>query len=236
MQQTGEWVAFDIEIGNEFELKPGEDLDSHGPFDITVAAWCDESAGVRHWFTPDGSGQAGPMMTAETAKGMLQELRRRQLAGDRLVAWNGLSFDLRWVGVAAGDPGLAREVALDLIDPMFQFFVARGFPVSLAAVAEGLGVAEAKLMSGADAPGEWARGDRAKVFDYVAGDCRITLDVARRIERAGEVRWRTRRGTVSREPMPEMKAVRDLLNAPEPDTSWMDDPLPRSKFTAWLAG
>ena len=234
MTKSPEWVAFDIEIGNEFELKPGEDLDAYGPFDITVAAWCDEGAGVRHWFTPDDAGEAGPMMNPKTAKELLAELRRRQVEGDRLVAWNGLSFDLRWIGVAAGDLPLAREVALDLIDPMFQFFVQRGFPVSLAAVAEGLGVREAKLMSGADAPGEWARGDRAKVFDYVAGDCRITLEVAKRIEREGEVRWRTRRGSVSREPMPEMKAVRDLLNAPEPDTSWMDEPMPRTKFTAWL--
>jgi hypothetical protein len=34
--------------------------------------------------------------------------------------------------------------------------------------------------------------------------------------------------------MPVLKPVRELLHAPEPDTSWMDAPLPRSKFTQWL--
>ena len=36
--QSGRRVSFDIEIANIFELKPGEDLDQYGPFDISCAA------------------------------------------------------------------------------------------------------------------------------------------------------------------------------------------------------
>ena len=117
---------------------------------------------------------------------------------------------------------------------MFQFFVQRGFPVGLGAVAEGLGLAECKLMDGADAPKVWAEGRHQEVLDYVAGDCLLTDKVVAAIEGQGAVRWRTRRGTVSSEPLPELRAVRDLLDAPLPDVSWMDDPMPRTKFTAWL--
>jgi hypothetical protein len=138
------------------------------------------------------------------------------------------------MGVAAGDPTLAAEIALDLIDPMFQLFCQRGFPVSLAAAAGGLGVEETKLMGGADAPVEWAAGNHQLVLDYVAGDCRITNAVCAAIERERGLRWRTKRGTTSFEPMPELRRVRDLLDSPEPDTSWMDSPIPRAKFTAWL--
>ena len=93
------------------------------------------------------------------ARDVLIFLRAQQRAGSRVFAWNGLSFDLRWLGVAADDVPLAAEVALDLYDPMFQFFVQRGFLVALAKVADGLGIAETKLMDGADAPVEWARGN-----------------------------------------------------------------------------
>lgn len=230
----GRRVSFDIEIANVFELKPGEDLDQYGPFDISCAAAADDHGEVVHWTSAAADGSFADHLDVAMAHEMLSWLREEQLSGSRLFAWNGLSFDLRWIGVAAEDVELAAEVALDLYDPMFQFFVQRGFPVGLAKVADGLGISETKLMDGADAPVQWAAGNHQLVLDYVAGDCRITEAVVARIEETGGVTWRTSRGTLSTEPMPKLKQIRELLNAPEPDTSWMDSPLPRSKFTSWL--
>jgi len=231
---SGRRVSFDIEIANVFELGPGEDLDQYGPFDISCAAAADDHGEVVHWTSAAADGSFADHLDAAMAHEMLSWLREEQLSGSRLFAWNGLSFDLRWIGVAAEDVELAAEVALDLYDPMFQFFVQRGFPVGLAKVADGLGISETKLMDGADAPVQWAAGNHQLVLDYVAGDCRITEAVVARIEETGGVTWRTSRGTLSTEPMPKLKQIRELLNAPEPDTSWMDSPLPRSKFTSWL--
>ena len=227
-------VSFDIEIANVFELASGEDLDQYGPFDISCAAAADDQGTITHWTSQKEDGSFKSYLDAEKAHEMLCWLRDQQLAGSRLFAWNGLSFDLRWIGVAAGDIPLAAEVALDLYDPMFQIFVQRGFPVGLAKVAEGLGVIETKLMDGADAPVQWAAGNHQLVLDYVAGDCRITDAVVARIEETKGITWRTGRGTLSTEPMPVLKSVRELLDAPEPDTSWMDAPMPRSKFTSWM--
>ena len=112
-----------------------------------------------------------------------------------LVAWNGLSFDLRWIGHVARDMKLAREVALQLYDPMFQFFKARGFPIALAKAGQGLGVSMSKLMDGADAPIRWQQGDHQAVLDYVMGDVRMTAEVAKAIVACGEVRWITQRGS-----------------------------------------
>ena len=232
--QSERRVSFDIEIANVFELGPGEDLDEYGPFDISCAAAADDRGEVVHWTSTAPDGSFANHLDVTTAHEMLSWLREEQLSGARLFAWNGLSFDLRWIGVAAQDVDLAAEVALDLYDPMFQFFVQRGFPVGLAKVAGGLGVSETKLMDGADAPVQWAQGNHQLVLDYVAGDCRITDAVVARIEETGGVTWRTSRGTLSTEPMPQLKQIRALLDAPEPDTSWMDAPLPRSKFTSWL--
>ena len=227
-------ISFDIEITNVIDLAAGEDLDKYGPFDISCAAAADDHDQVRHWTSPGPEGLPAPHLDASTAKNMLNWLREKQVAGARLFAWNGLSFDLRWLGVVAGEIPLAAKIALESYDPMFQFFVQRGFPVALGKVAEGFGIREGKLMDGADAPIEWARGNHQLVLDYVAGDCVLTNKVVACIEKTGRVRWRTQRGSLSSEPMPKLQRVRELLNKPEPDTSWMDAPIPRTKFTGWL--
>ncbi len=228
-------IAFDIEIANVFEAAPGEDLDRYGPFDISCAAIATDRGEVRHWYKRDAKGAPQRCIDAEIASDMLRVLREAQTAGVKVCAWNGLSFDVRWLGWASRDLRLAAQVALDLYDPMFQFVVQRGFPIGLAAVADGLGIEQKKLMHGADAPKEWAAGNHAKVLEYVAGDCQITESVVARIEELGEVRWRTKKGGVSSEPMPKLERVRDLLHRPMPDVSWMSEPIRREKFYEWLA-
>ncbi len=232
--QRGRRLAFDIEIADELELAPGEDLDKYGPFQISCAAAIDDRGELRHWYARDAGGNPLRALDAAGAREVLLHLREAQVAGAMVCAWNGLSFDLRWLGAAAKDVELARQIALDLFDPMFQFFVLKGYPVGLAAVADGMGLAEKKLMHGADAPRQWALGNHQLVLDYVAGDCRLTESVVARIQESGEIRWRTKKGSLSRESLKQLVPVRDLLHAPLPDTSWMSTPLPRSKFTAWL--
>ena len=233
--QRSRVIAFDIEIANEFELAPGEDLDIYGPFDISVAASTTADGSVRHWYARGADGRPARHIDVGMARDMLTYLRREQAAGALVCAWNGMAFDLRWLGHAAGDAQLAAEVALDLYDPMFQFVAKRGFPVSLAAVADGLGVKETKLMAGADAPKEWALGNHQKVIDYVAGDCRLTREVVERILARREVRWRTKKGTLSSESFPQLERVRDVMRAPPPDQSWMSDPKPWASWFDWLA-
>lgn len=227
-------ICFDIEIANEIELAPGGDLEDHGPFDISVAAACDERGEVRHWYARDEHGQPRRHIDATLAREMLVYLRDAQQAGAQVCAWNGLSFDLRWLGVAANDLALAAQVALELYDPLFQFVGRRGFPIGLAAVAEGLGIADKKLMSGADAPKEWARGNHQRVLDYVAGDCRLTAQVIERIESTRGVCWRTKKGSLSSEPIPALRRVREVMRDAPPDQSWMSTPKPWKRWFAWL--
>jgi hypothetical protein len=228
-------IAFDIEIANEFELGPGDDLDKFAPFDISVAASTTRDRSVRHWYAKDDSGNPARHIDAGLARDVLTFLRREQESGVIVAAWNGMAFDVRWLGHVANDAELAAAVALDLYDPMFQFVSRRGFPISLASAADGLGVVETKLMSGADAPKEWAKGQHQKVFDYVAGDCRLTREVVEKIVARREVRWRTKKGTISSEPFAKLERVRDVMRAAPPDQSWMSDPKPWESWFAWLA-
>jgi len=227
-------LSFDIEISDVFDLAPGEDLDDHAPFHISVASTVVHGGEEKLWYCEDADGRPALALTATKARELLEYLEARQREGAMVCAWNGLGFDLRWIGHAAGDMHLAARVALASYDPMFQFFTRRGFPVALAKVAAGMNIAQTKLMDGADAPKRWREGRFQEVMDYVLGDSQMTNQVVAEIQRRKAVSWVTARGTVSTESMPRLMTVAEVIREPEPDQSWMDKPLPRSKCFAWI--
>ncbi len=131
---------------------------------------------------------------------------------------------------------VASRIALAMFDPMFQFFKLKGFPVGLAAVAAGLGIATKKSMHAEDAPREWRAGNHKKVCDYVLGDVRITNEIVSAIARSGEITWVTKKGKRSTVAVPRLRSVEDCLRDPMPNQSWMSTPIPQDKFTYWLSG
>ena len=228
------YLSFDIEIADVFDLKPGEDLIDHAPFHISVAATVDSDGNERLWYSTHADGVPKPVMEQPDARALLGFLEERQNDGVRLFAWNGLNFDLRWIGHNAGQMERAARIALRLYDPMFQFFNQRGFPVSMAAVCECMGT-KAKLMASADAPREWLAGNHRRVMEYVTCDCQMTNQIVEAIVQHRCVRWRTKRGSVSTEPFRDFKTVARVMRDPEPDQSWMTAPgLRRCDFTDWL--
>ena len=84
------------------------------------------------------------------------------------------------------------------------------------------------------APVRWQAGDYESVFQYVLGDTRLTLLVAKKIDELGEIRWITQRGKLSSKRIGKMRQVKDCLHDPMPDQSWMDMPIPESNFSGWL--
>jgi len=228
-------ISFDIEIADEFELKPGEDLIKYAPFHIAVAATVDSEGGSKLWYSSGADGKPAVEMTQATAFELLAYLCQKQQEGWSLFAWNGLNFDLRWIGHNSRDMEAATRIALGLYDPMFQFFNQRGFPVSLSAVGEAMGVKQKKLMDSADAPKEWRKGNHQRVMDYVIGDCQITNQIVAAIAARRAISWRTKKGTLGSEPMPRFKTVAEVLREPEPDQSWMTGGgMRRQTFVEWL--
>ncbi len=167
-------------------------------------------------------------------RALLDYLDQTEQAGHILVAWNGLSFDLKWIGHIAGDIPKAAKVARRMCDPMFQFFMTKGFPVSLESVARGMGLTCRKLMDGADAPVQWRAGNHQAVCDYVLGDTRMTVEIVLAIARQREIAWRTQKGTRSSIPISRLRTVEECLDDPMPDQSWMSQPIPKHKFVGWL--
>ena len=227
-------LSFDIEISDVFELTPGEDMEKYAPFHISVAATAIHGGEERLWFSEEADGTPALNLTKQRAQEMLEYLSQQQDEGVMICAWNGLSFDLKWIGYQAEDMSLAARIALKSYDPMFQFFSQAGFPVGLAKVAEGLGIAQQKLMDGADAPKAWRDGNHQAVMQYCLGDCQMTNLVVIAIRKTRSIRWVTSRGHISSKAIPRLKPVEEVIEEPEPDQSWMDRPIPKSKFYKWV--
>lgn len=227
-------VSFDIEIADVFDVAEGENIEKYAPFHISVAGTAIAGGNEIVWSSQDAEGNTLLHLGKRDAEDLLLYLDALQCEGYKVCAWNGLSFDLKWIGYAAQNMGLARQVALRIYDPMFQFYMMKGFPIALAKAAQAMGVQQTKLMDGADAPREWAAGNHKAVMDYVIGDCQITNEVVAAIIQQRRIAWITQRGKGSQVYVPELLTVEQCLGMKLPDQSWMDEPLPLEKFAGWL--
>ncbi len=158
-----------------------------------------------------------------------------------IVTWNGLQFD--FLVMALEDPNNAQtyaKMAMRHIDPMFFILCSKGWPVGLQTVAKGLRLpGKTEGISGADAPDLWLRGsdeDRKKVLEYVGQDAKTTVDIVEVANRTTGLYWFSKSGRPQKLQIGRIPTVKECLEIPVPDTSWMDRPLKREDFYAWTEG
>ena len=226
------YVSFDLEIA---KVVDGNDWESQRPLGISCAATqVSDTGDSLVWY---GKGLA---MLPDELNGLVKYLDDMVNKEYYVLSFNGLGFDFSVLVDEVStdsDKELCARIAWEHhVDMMFHFFCIKGFPVGLDKVAKGMGLSgKTEGMSGALAPVMWAAGERDKVLEYVAQDARTTLEVALAVEKSKYLAWITRRGTTSGVAMPYgWLPVNEAVKLPLPDTSWMDDPWPRKKFTGWL--
>lgn len=233
---TLQFLAFDIETGKIIP-EPASNWQSHRPLGITcIASQAVGDEKPRVWFSQDAKGHPASQMTREDIAAFVRHLGEAVQDGFMPLSWNGLAFDLDILAEESGLVTECKKLALGHVDMMFHVFCDRGYPVALDCAASGLGLPG--KMAGVDgslAPSLWAKGQYDTVLEYVSQDVRTTQAVAQESERRKRFLWRTKKGSVSSMPLPNgWLSVEDAQRLPLPDTSWMDAPIPRSTFTAWL--
>ena len=156
--------------------------------------------------------------------------------GFTILTWNGLGFDFDILAEESAALGHCHECALGHVDMMFHIVCSLGYPVALDKGAQGMGFpGKPAGMTGVQAPRLWAAGRHQEVLDYVSQDVRTAMQVALVCEQRRHFQWITRKGTRSKMPLPKgWMTVREALGLPEPDTSWMSNPMKRTDFTSWL--
>ena len=131
----------------------------------------------------------------------------------RLSGWNAVGFDCKVLAAhcmriakssseeqtkkLASDLHCKLQIlAWDCADPMLNFFMCKGFPVRLAAVAATLPNALCKNGEGAKAADDWLQGnhrDRQHVLQYCANDCLMTAAVLSQLDQTDELKWISRK-------------------------------------------
>ncbi len=215
---------------------PAESLEfgESPPPSIALAATFVYGGEERLWYSVDKHYLPAQTMELGQARSLLNYLRRMQNNGLRLCSWNGLGGALKYLGQVAERPHLAVEIALRCCDPMFQLFNQTGHVVTLAQVAQAMGVPQAAFLNPEDAPDVWRTGRYGTVMDYLIRRCRNTAEIVWMVEALGEVRWVSAGDTVRQKPIRRLRAVEEVLREPEPDPFRMDTPIPRSRFSGWL--
>jgi hypothetical protein len=236
------YVAFDLEIANEIPTG-AQDWRAAGPLRISCAATLTETGDLRLWHGGNGAGEYAPAMTPEQVGELVAYLDAEASGGRLPLTWNGLGFDFAILADEAPASALStcHRLALDHLDMAFQMLCEKGVMCGLDAAAKGMGLSgKTEGMHGDLAPVMWKQGrqDQDRVLEYVAQDVRITAWVYEAILKADFLRWITKAGgssawTPTRQD-DRLLTAREALALPLPDTAWLRDPWPRSKFCGWI--
>ena len=231
------YLAFDIETAAALSDAQFQNWKAHRPLGIAcIAAQACDAATPTFWDGRDAGGGHDARLSRAQISDFVAFLERMRSQGYTLLTWNGVGFDWDVVAEESGMIDLCRELAVDHVDPMFHIFCELGYPVSLEKAAQGRKIqGKPEGMTGFQAPRLWAQGRYQEVLDYVAEDVRIVLEVAVSNEKQRSFRWITAKGDAKSMPLPGgWLTVQAAQTLPQPDTSWMSSPIPRTRFTQWL--
>lgn len=245
------YVAFDLET---FNPVPESKRDSYD-LGITCIAACVVDLTARNpkdylqlskvWHGKGTGNRYADNVSQEQLSAFLHWLKQYKAQGYYIVAWNGIGFDFRVIAESREKlHGPCALMAMNSVDPFFQMLCEKGYGIGLNAAANGLGVeGKAEGMDGLAAIEMWKGGreEQEEVLEYVKRDALATARVYGKILAEGEVRWISKSGRlntwvpqVDGSPWAKrMLRVREAIEIPLPDTSWMDDPWVREEFYDW---
>jgi hypothetical protein len=233
-------VSFDLEIVKEIsdDIENWRDI---RPLGISCAAVLPNTDALSTLFyhreQDTGLPKSG-CMTKEEAGYLVKHLMWEVDGGSAIITWNGLGFDFDVLAEESGMHEECAELALNHIDMAFHFLCVKGYMIGLNAAATGLGFGGKMAgMTGAKAPEMWASEllrDRLRVLRYVHQDVVSTLEVFEQSSDWQRIPWISKSGKPNVFNFREWLPVRDCLNIPKPDNSWMDKPMEREDFYAWI--
>lgn len=228
-------IAFDIEIARP--LPDGvEDWSHYRPLGISCAATQVTGEPALVWHGGKSAGEYADRMQPEETQQLVSYLESQVESGGEILTWNGLGFDFDILAEESSMLTECSQLARGHIDMMFHVFCLKGYALGLDKAAKGMGLAgKTPGMTGDMAPRMWQEGLYKEVLAYVQQDVQTLIELWAAGDGLRRLNWVSNRGYPQRLPLPRgWVTVEEALNLPLPDTSWMSNPWPRSKFTGWL--
>jgi hypothetical protein len=235
MNKPLKYAAFDIEITKVLPDGVG-DWSTYRPLGISCAATITSEGEILTWYGKSPEGEFTPNMSVVENRELVKHLQDQAAAGYTILTWNGLGFDFDILAEESGMVADCKELAMEHIDMMFHVFCLKGYAIGLDKAAKGMGLrGKPPGMSGEMAPRLWAAGQYQEVLAYVEQDTKTLLELAHAIDLERQLRWHSNSGRPQYLSLPSgWLPVKDAMKLPEPDTSWMSNPWPRTKFTRWI--
>ena len=234
MNDQSRYLAFDIEIA---KILPDDvqDWSPHRPLGISCAATLSDDGELTLWYGKTSTADFTPQMSIEETQSMVEYLKSASDSGYQILTWNGLGFDFDILAEESDMLSACRELALNHTDMMFHIFCLKGYPLGLDKAAKGMGLKGKPFgMSGEMAPRMWKDGQFQEVLEYAQQDVLTTLDLAKVTEIHNQLTWLSNRGKPQFLPLRSgWLPVQEAQNLAIPDTSWMSNPWPRTKFSKW---
>jgi hypothetical protein len=234
-------LAFDVEGS-----KPILDIKRwrhERPIGISCGATLTSENDMHRWHggeQPDG--RLPMQMPTDKCRELAQYLLDMHASGYTILTWNGLDFDFDILREECHDKALEKgiaKLALNHTDILFAIFSETGSMVKLDNAAKGMGIpGKPEGISGEDAPKLWrqSREMQEKVLNYNAQDVRLTMAVHNAICEKGYLEWITKSGRLKLWKLTSnsIPTVAVALTGPEPDASWMAEPVTRLDFCEWM--
>lgn len=230
-------IAFDLEISKSLPIGC-RDWKEHRPLGISCASFYAGTMPTDFF--------AIPQLTKESAGEIVDYMLERQREGDTIVTVNGCSFDFDVLAEESGRREECVELCWNHCDLMLLATFQKGWMVGLDSMLQGhnLPLKEHRVelsdgtviedMSGAMAPELWRRGETAAVLHYLHGDVFGTYNLATQVNKLKQLRFVSRAGKFHWVEADKLYTVREMMDFPKIDTSWMDNPPTRESFVAWM--
>lgn len=228
-------ISFDLEIAKP--LPEGcKDWREHSPLGISCAMLY---GGDTKTFLAHGK------LLREHCGELVDTLLDHQRRGDTIVTVNGCSFDFHVLAEESGRLGDCAELAWNHCDLMLLATFQKGWMVGLDSMLAGHGLQSKQHivrlsdgtvienMNGAMAPELWQRGEIDAVLEYLRGDVARTHELAEQVLACGKLKFVSRAGKSHYVDAAKLYTVREMMEFPKPDVSWMDSPPTRESFVAW---
>jgi hypothetical protein len=230
-------LSYDIELYDEFPTEGEVDFSKIRPSIACIGTEMD-GRDFKYYYEQMYMGK-------RTCRKLVKDILSYFQKGFVPFTWNGLNFDFKLLATHSEMYEECGTLALNHIDPMFEVFCRRGHMLGLDKVLVGCGL-ESKLhsvilndnttfaeMNGSHAPRLWRTGQYWAVRDYLEMDVIQPLKLAEHIQKTGEIQWTSNSGKRNRLKL-ELLTVKESLQLPVPDSSWMTNPAKREDFYSWI--
>ena len=235
------YASWDVETHKVLpeELPDGKNIMDYRPLGIScIALRCTENEETQLFYSGMRDGKTLPRkMNVYELSIFVNKLWEVFVSGYIPLAWNGnFDFQILLEELENTHVEQVKKMARASVDPMYNLFCVKGYPLALETAAKGMGVAgKLEGMSGALAPAMWQESEESRqvVLDYVAQDVIVPLNVVEAIEDVGGLRWTSKSNKPQFCRMKPIMTVEEAYRLPPADNSWMTNPIPKSNFYTW---